>query len=103
MVLIDLLDENLPQNLNLYVAQVFIHSSIDGYLRLFRFLLLPGLVFSFSRVTRATLHILNTFIFGLGTSHMAPVVKNPPAGDTRDAASTSRLGRSPGGGNGNPF
>ena len=55
MVLIDLFDEGSPQNLNLYVAQVFIHSSIDGYLRLFRFLLLPGLVFSFSRVDKSYL------------------------------------------------
>ena len=33
------------------------------------------------------------------------MVKNPPAGarDTRDAGSFPGLGRSPGGGNGNPF
>ena len=33
------------------------------------------------------------------------MVKNPPdnAGDTRDAGSILGLGRSPGGGNGNPF
>jgi len=33
------------------------------------------------------------------------VVKNPPtnAGDTRDVGSISRLGRSPGGGHGNPL
>ena len=36
---------------------------------------------------------------------MAPVVKSPPtnAGDIRDAGSISGLGRSPGGGNGNPL
>ena len=36
---------------------------------------------------------------------MALVVKNPPAnaGDTRDAGSISGLGRSPGGGHGNPL
>ena len=36
---------------------------------------------------------------------MAPEVKNPPtnAGDTRDAGSTPGLGRSPGGGYGNPL
>ena len=34
-----------------------------------------------------------------------PVVKNPPAnaGDARDAGLIPGLGRSPGGGNGNPF
>ena len=33
------------------------------------------------------------------------VIKNPPsnAGDARDADSISRSGKSPGGGNGNPF
>ena len=38
------------------------------------------------------------------TSQVAPVVKNPPAnaGDTRDNDSVAGLGRSPGGGNGNP-
>ena len=36
---------------------------------------------------------------------MAPVVKNPPAnaGDLRDAGSILGLGRSPGGGHGNPL
>ena len=36
---------------------------------------------------------------------MALVVKNPPAnaGDVRDAGSTPGLGRSPGGGHGNPL
>ena len=36
---------------------------------------------------------------------MALVVKNPPAnaGDVRDAGLISGLGRSPGGGNGNPL
>ena len=36
---------------------------------------------------------------------MAQTVKNLPAnaGDTRDAGSISRLGRSPGGGHGNPL
>ena len=36
---------------------------------------------------------------------MAPVVKNPPAntGDIRDAGSIPKLGRSPGGRNGNLF
>ena len=36
---------------------------------------------------------------------MALAVKNPPAsaGDLRDAESTPELGRSPGGGHGNPF
>jgi hypothetical protein len=40
----------------------------------------------------------------LGTSQVALVVKNLPAnvGDTRDADSTPRSGRSPRGGNGNP-
>ena len=37
-------------------------------------------------------------------SQVALVVKNPPtnAGDVRDAGSTPGLGRSPGGGHGNP-
>ena len=36
---------------------------------------------------------------------MVLVVKNPPAnaGDIRDMGSTTGLGRSPGGGNGNPL
>ena len=34
---------------------------------------------------------------------MAQWVKNPPAGDTGDAGSVYESGRSPGGGNGNPF
>ena len=38
-------------------------------------------------------------------SHVLPVVKNPPAsaGDIRDTGSIPGLGRSPGGGNGNPL
>ena len=41
----------------------------------------------------------------LGDSQVVPVVKNPPAnvGDTRDMGSIPGLGRSPGGGNGNPL
>ena len=41
----------------------------------------------------------------LGASRMALVVKNPPAnaGDTRDMGSIPGLGRSPGGGHGNPL
>ena len=40
-----------------------------------------------------------------GVSQVALVVKNPPAnaGDARDAGSIPGLGRSLGGGNGNPF
>ena len=40
-----------------------------------------------------------------GASQMALVVKNPPAnaGDTGDVGLIPGLGRSPGGGNGNPF
>ena len=40
-----------------------------------------------------------------GVSQVAPVVKNPPAraGDTRFMGSIPGLGRSPGGGNGNPL
>ena len=36
---------------------------------------------------------------------MASVIKNPPAniGDLKDAGSSPRSGRSPGGGNGNPL
>ena len=39
-----------------------------------------------------------------GASHVALVVKNPPAnaGDIRDADSIPGWGRSPGGGHGNP-
>ena len=38
-------------------------------------------------------------------TQVAPVVKNPPAnaGDVRDSGSIPGLGRSPGGGRGNPF
>ena len=41
----------------------------------------------------------------LGASRMALVVKNPPAnaGDTRDMGLIPGLGRSPGGGHGNPL
>ena len=40
-----------------------------------------------------------------GTSQVAPVVKNPPAdaGDIRDVSSVPGMGRSPGGGHGNPL
>ena len=40
-----------------------------------------------------------------GASQVALVVKNPPAnaGDIRDVASVPGLGRSPGGGHGNPL
>ena len=40
-----------------------------------------------------------------GASQMALVVKNPPAsaGDIRDTGLIPGLGRSPGGGHGNPF
>ena len=39
-----------------------------------------------------------------GVGPVAPVVKTPPAnaGDTRDVGLIPELGRSPGGGNGNP-
>ena len=41
----------------------------------------------------------------LGASQLALVVKNPPAndGDMKDVGSISGLGRSPGGGHGNPL
>ena len=41
----------------------------------------------------------------LGASQVALVVKNPPAnaGDIRDVGSVPGLGRSPGGGHGNPL
>ena len=41
----------------------------------------------------------------LGASQVALVVKNPPAnaGDVRDSGSVLGLGRSPGGGHGNPL
>ena len=40
-----------------------------------------------------------------GVGPVAPVVKTPPAnaGDTRDVGLIPELGRSPGGGNGNPL
>ena len=45
------------------------------------------------------------FRFLMGASQLALVVKNSPAnaGDIRDAGSIPGLGRSPGGGHGNPF
>ena len=44
-------------------------------------------------------------IYSVGPPREALVVKNPPAnsGDTRDVGSILWLGRSPGGGNGNPL
>ena len=44
-------------------------------------------------------------IYLVGTSQVALVVKNPPAnaGDIRDRGSIPGLGRSPGGGHGNPI
>ena len=41
----------------------------------------------------------------MGASQVMLVVKNPPvnAGDIRDVGSIPGLGRSPGGGNGNPL
>ena len=46
---------------------------------------------------------LNTTM--IGVSQVVLVVKNPPAsaGDMKDVGSIIGLGRSPGGGNGNPF
>ena len=38
-----------------------------------------------------------------GASHLAWSGKEPNAGDIRDAVSITGLGRSPGGGHGNPF
>ena len=52
---------------------------------------------------------MNCFDHGIGSefmdSHVAVVVKSLPAnaGDARDAGSIPGLGRSPGGGNGNPL
>ena len=49
--------------------------------------------------------VLSSVYVPLGASQVALVVKNPPAnsGDVRDADSIPGLGRSPGGGNGNPL
>ena len=48
---------------------------------------------------------INTGYNGLWASQVALVVKNPSfnGGDLRDAGSNPGLGRSPGGGHGNPF
>ena len=40
---------------------------------------------------------------GFGASQVVLVVKDPPAGEVRDTGSIPGLGRSPGGGNGNPL
>ena len=44
-------------------------------------------------------------LFGYSHARVAPMIKNLPAnaGDIRDAGSIPRLGRSPGGGHGNPL
>ena len=49
--------------------------------------------------------LLLKFLTAKGASQVALVVTNPPAdaGDRRDTGSIPDLGRSPGGGNGNPF
>ena len=48
---------------------------------------------------------LSTTKYGNGVSQVMLVVKNPSAntGDLRDSGSNPGLGRSPGGGNGNPL
>ena len=53
----------------------------------------------------STYTILKQDMMGLLTCQSSPVVKNLLAnsGDTRDAGLIPRSGRSPGGGNGNPF
>ena len=45
------------------------------------------------------------YVYLYGASHVVLVVKNPPtsAGDIRDMGSVPGLGRSPGGGHGNPL
>ena len=57
-----------------------------------------------SQVETLTLQIKGNYP-GIGASQVTPVVKNPPAnaGDIREAGSILELGRSPGGGNGNPL
>ena len=49
--------------------------------------------------------IFRQVLFVIGTSHVALVVKNPPAsvGDLRDMGLIPGSGRSPGGGHGNPL
>ena len=49
--------------------------------------------------------IKNDFCEGARVSQVALLVKNPPAneGDIRDSGSIPELGRSPGGGHGNPL
>lgn len=49
-------------------------------------------------------HIFAYISHRIGASQVALVVKNPPvnAGDVRDMGSNPGLGRSPGGGHGNP-
>ena len=51
------------------------------------------------------MNILKTNTNALWTSQVVLVVKSPPAnaGDTRDPGSVPGLGRSPGGGHGNPL
>ena len=48
---------------------------------------------------------LSTTKYGNGVSQVMLVVKNPSAntGDLRDSGSNPGMGRSPGGGNGNPL
>ena len=65
----------------------------------------PGLLLYSCLPLRHTHAIFSSLFEGLVASQVALVVKNPPAnaGDARDKGSISGLGRSPGGGNGNPL
>ena len=51
------------------------------------------------------MYLLIDFCCYFWASQVVPVVKNPPAnaGDMRDTGLTSGSGKSPGGGQGNPF
>ena len=47
-------------------------------------------------------YVFRTFLYTVGVSQVALVVKNPPA-NAGDMGSIPRLARSPGGGHGNPL
>ena len=62
------------------------------------------MLFSIKSREKAGKNIQQVILIG-GVSQVALVVKNPPAKaeDVRDTCSVPGLGRSPGGGHGNPF
>ena len=72
---------------------ISIHSATDGLLWCFRFL---------AHVNNAAVKTCTSFCVDMFSFIMGIYLKNPPA-RAGDEGSVPGLGRSPGGGNGNPF